>query len=105
MANVLFEELPGGIGRIWFNDPDALNAMSLAMAEEFRELVGTLAGRIEALSALILSGKGKAFSAGGDLEMLEAKTRLSAEDNRRKMLEFYDSFLCVRDLKVPLIGQ
>lgn len=101
---VTFEELPGKIARIWFNDPDSLNAMSLAMAEEFRTLVNKLASRPDSFHAVILSGKGKAFSAGGDLQMLEAKTLLSLEENRSKMIEFYNSFLTIRNLKVPLIA-
>ncbi len=104
MTTVLFEELPQKIGRIWLNDPDALNAMSEKMAADFRQLIGELAKRPKPLRAIILSGKGKAFSAGGDLQMLEAKTKLSAEENHRKMIEFYNSFLCIRELNVPLIA-
>ncbi len=104
MATILFEELPGNIGRIWFNDPDALNAMSEKMAGDFKQLVGELERRTKPLRALILTGKGKAFSAGGDLQMLEAKIQLSAEENHRRMIEFYNSFLSIRNLKVPLIA-
>lgn len=102
MAQVIFERLPDGIGRVWFNDPDALNAMSLTMAREFRDLVKSLKSDTPRL--LIISGKGKAFSAGGDLEMLEAKTSMNPEQNRQGMLEFYDSFLSVRELNIPLIA-
>lgn len=104
MTTVLFEELPGDIGRLYFNDPDSLNAMSERMAEDFRSQVEALSKRATPLRAIILSGKGKAFSAGGDLQMLEAKTRLSAEENHRRMIQFYNSFLGLRDLKVPLIA-
>lgn len=52
---------------IWFNRPEARNALSAAMAEE-------LAAVLEALPAtsyrfVILRGKGGAFCSGGDLKM------------------------------------
>jgi enoyl-CoA hydratase len=36
--------------------------------------------------------------------MLEAKRTKTSEQNRVGMLAFYNSFLCMRDLKVPLIA-
>lgn len=90
------------IALLTLNDPENLNAMSEAMAAEFREVTKRLKG--EGPIAIILTGAGRAFSAGGDLKMLEAKTKLSPEENRRRMLEFYDSFLGILKLNVPLIA-
>jgi enoyl-CoA hydratase len=100
---VLFARLEPTIGVITLNDPDHLNAMSEAMADQFSALVEKV--RKEAgLRALILTGAGRAFSAGGDLEMLERKRKLSGAENKRKMLEFYDSFLKILTLKVPVVA-
>jgi enoyl-CoA hydratase/carnithine racemase len=104
MARVLFEILPKNIGKITLNDPDNLNAMGEDMAAEFRALVAQLQGESRKLRAIILTGAGRAFSAGGNLDMLEAKSRLSGEENRLKMLEFYHSFLGILKLGVPLIA-
>jgi enoyl-CoA hydratase len=101
---VLFEELSNKVGIITLNDPNKLNAMSEAMAEEFSALIKTLKSRATSLRAVILTGAGKAFSAGGDLKMLESKTKLGGEENRQKMLAYYNSFLCIRELNVPLIA-
>ncbi|MBX7136944.1 MAG: enoyl-CoA hydratase/isomerase family protein [Oligoflexia bacterium] len=103
MTLVLFDKLNPAIGRITLNDPDSLNAMSEKMADEFAALVVKLRGDT-ALRCLILTGAGRAFSAGGDLEMLERKTALSAAENKRLMLKFYDSFLSLLELNVPLIA-
>ena len=90
------------IAQITLNDPDNLNAMSEGMAKEFRALFPII--EKESPRAVILTGSGRAFSAGGDLKMLEAKTTLSAEENRLRMLEFYDSFLGMLKLNIPLIA-
>jgi len=102
MPEVIFEEVRKGIGVLTLAEPAALNAMDEAMALVFQKKVQELKG--ESLRALILTGAGRAFSAGGNLEMLEAKTKLSSEENKARMLDFYDKFLCVRDLDIPLIA-
>jgi enoyl-CoA hydratase/carnithine racemase len=92
-----------GVATLTLNDEANLNAMSDEMAQEFSAAVNALKGN-KSLRAVILTGAGKAFSAGGHLSMLEAKREKSAEENRIGMLEFYNSFLCMRDLNVPLIA-
>ena len=49
---------------ITFNDPAHLNAMTQAMGEAFRDQVDALAGD-STMRAVVLTGAGKAFSAGG----------------------------------------
>lgn len=103
MALVLQSIDSSGVATLTLNDEANLNAMSDEMANEFEAAIESLKGN-RGLRALILTGAGKAFSAGGHLSMLEAKRTKSAEENRAGMLEFYTSFLCMRDLNVPLIA-
>ena len=103
MALVQFDERTKGIGTITLNDPANLNAMSEAMSREFAGVVATLKARTD-LRVLILTGAGRAFSAGGDLQMLEQKTKKGGEENRQLMHLFYESFLGIRNLGVPLIA-
>ena len=59
-------ETASGVATITLNRPDSLNAMSPAMAKELHDV----ALRIDAdtrVRAVILTGSGKAFCAGGDL--------------------------------------
>ena len=93
MSTVLLEQISEQIAYIWLNQPESLNAMSEQMAVDFKNLVKKLSEKKSSYRVLILSGKGKAFSAGGDLEMLEKKTTLSQQENQRRMEEFYASFL------------
>lgn len=102
MPEVLFDQKPNGVGVLTLSEPDALNAMDESMAAAFQKTVKPLSGL--GLRALVITGAGRAFSAGGNLQMLEAKSKLSKAENKKKMLEFYESFLCMRDLGVPLIA-
>ncbi len=99
----LVEIVNGPITRLVLSEPATRNAMSEAMAAEFQAAVREIAKDSET-RVVVLTGSGEAFSGGGHLSMLEEKTRLSKEENRLKMLEFYSSFLCITELKVPVIA-
>jgi enoyl-CoA hydratase len=92
-----------GIVTITLNDEANLNAMSDEMALEFSNLTESLRGSSTA-KVLILTGAGRAFSAGGHLEMLDSKRSRTAEVNRADMLKFYRSFLGILELKIPIIA-
>lgn len=93
-----------------FNDPDRLNAMTRAMGEAFRDAVAGLA-LDESLRAVVVTGEGRAFSAGGDLDMLQEQADLGAaapgrawRGIRDTMSSFYRLFLSLRDLPCPTIA-
>ncbi|MBT9584307.1 enoyl-CoA hydratase/isomerase family protein [bacterium] len=102
MSLVMLDWMAPEVAWIRFNDPDRLNAMGEQMALDFGALLESL--RTRPLRAVVLSGEGKAFSAGGDLAMLESKQSRSWERNRSDMLAFYRTFLGLLDLHVPLIA-
>jgi enoyl-CoA hydratase/carnithine racemase len=77
--------------------------MSDEMATEFARTVEALS-KLPNLRVVILTGAGKAFSAGGHLAMLERKQQNSGEQNRQEMHVFYVSFLGILGLGVPLIA-
>jgi len=93
-----------------FNDPDRLNAMTRAMGEAFRERIGDLV-QDESIRALILTGQGRAFSAGGDLDMLQDQADRGAaapgtawRGIRDDMSTFYRLFLSIRDMPCPTLA-
>ena len=101
MALVNHELISENILRITLHDPESLNAMSEAMAVEFRRVCALY--RQSNLRAIILTGSGKAFSAGGQLQMLLAKTKLTHKENKQRMLDFYTAFLSIRELGAPIV--
>ena len=109
-SNLILESRDADVVTLKFNDPDHLNAMTRAMGEAFREVVGRLA-LDDSLRAVVLTGVGRAFSAGGDLDMLQAQADRGAaapgtawRGIRDEMSSFYRLFLSVRDLACPTIA-
>ena len=92
-----------GVARLKLNRPDRRNAMSPELGGEIVRAVAELNDE-SALRAVIVSGAGKGFSSGGDFALLEQRTRCPADDNRQAMRAFYDSYLAIRDLRVPSIA-
>lgn len=64
-------DVDDGIGRITLDDPDRMNAMSMAMK---RGLLDALA-EVEASDArcVVIEGAGRAFSAGGDIDQMRER--------------------------------
>ena len=80
--------------------------MTADMGVELDAALSQLAGE-EGLRCVVLTGEGEAFSAGGDLDMLETFARLAREegfDATAPMREFYGRYLSVRELPVPVIA-
>lgn len=96
-------ELEPGISQLVLNDPEVRNAMSDEMSEQFLAAVKDLRSDTS-LRAVILKGAGQAFSAGGNLDMLLAKTKLAPRENRKRMETFYYNFLSLLDLEIPVIA-
>ena len=100
----------GDVATLVLNDPERRNAMSEAMGDAFAARTCELAVD-PTLRALILTGAGAAFSAGGDLGMIQARAdqgaaggREARRANRDAMRSFYRLFLSVRDLPCPTIA-
>lgn len=102
MSLVLFEQ-DGHIGHLTLNNPDSLNAMTPAMGEAIQKVVPEINQKKD-LRVVILSGAGRAFSAGGDLKFILDHTKKGVEENKAQMIVFYSKFLSLRDIKVPTIA-
>jgi 2-(1,2-epoxy-1,2-dihydrophenyl)acetyl-CoA isomerase len=57
----------GKVGLVKFNRPDSLNALNTELAKDFENVVNQV-GEEKRVRAVIVTGKGRAFCAGGDLE-------------------------------------
>ena len=91
---------------VTLNDPKKLNALNASMGEEFKSLVNKLCedADTKGLGAVVLTGEGRAFSAGGDLQFLRSRSRDSPTRNAIIMRRFYERFLSLRKLPVPIVA-
>jgi enoyl-CoA hydratase/carnithine racemase len=92
-----------GIAILTLNRPDSLNAMSQVMMKSLESQLVHLASLPE-LRVLILTGSGRAFSAGGDLVEFEQALKAS----KSTLLDYLGYNMGVlqllEDLPVPVIG-
>jgi enoyl-CoA hydratase len=103
MSDAVLVERDGGIVTLTFNRPDVRNAMSPELTEAFTEVVESLRGDAS-VRAVILTGAGKAFCAGGDLSWIQPGPGADVPTMRAKMRSFYPRFLAIRSLDVPTIA-
>jgi len=92
-----------GIAVLTLNRPDSLNAMSQVMMKSLESQLVHLA-TLPGLRVLILTGAGRAFSAGGDLVEFEQALKAS----KKTLLDYLEYNMGVlqllEDLPVPVIG-
>lgn len=83
--------------------PEALNAMSEAMAREFAAAVKRAA--CEKSKVLVLEAAGHAFSAGGDLAFIEKNMERPKASLPGIMRRFYGDFLSIRNVPQVTIAK
>ena len=98
--SVKYELLESGIALITLNRPDFLNALDDGMREDFKNLTPILAK--ENVKAIVFTGEGKAFCAGGDISHFEKKWNADNFTKKSRVVsDFYD-FL--EDLPKPVFA-
>jgi 2-(1,2-epoxy-1,2-dihydrophenyl)acetyl-CoA isomerase len=70
-VNEVLYEKRGRVGLVTLNRPDALNALSVEMGAALAETIERAAGDDE-VGAVVVTGAGRAFSAGGDIALMKA---------------------------------
>lgn len=93
----------GVVTRLSLNRPKQANALDEATGLELQAALA-LANAHPGVRAIVLSGEGKHFSAGGDFAFIEENTRLPREQVRERMVRFYSLYLSVLDAVVPTIA-
>lgn len=97
-------EVADGVATLTMNRPKARNALDAAMKEAFAQRVPAIAAD-PSIRAVILTGAGGAFCAGGDLRaMAEARPTMDFEGWRRRMLDVQPWLSQLIELDRPLIA-
>jgi len=93
----------GHVRTITLNAPDRLNALDWPLLEELRAAVDAVKSDGDA-RALVVTGAGKAFCAGANLESLFGDTGRPVEVLREHLMNVYSSFLGIRTLTIPTVA-
>ena len=98
------DDAGSGVRILTLDRPNSLNAMTTEMGDAIESAVQELSTLSPtAFRALVITGAGRAFSAGGDMAFLNARKDDSPTSNSATMLSFYRRFLSIRSLPVPTI--
>ena len=100
---LLVERRPSGVALLTLNVPERRNAMVEPLTQAWAEAVDALAAD-PALRAVVVTGAGSAFCAGGDLSWIGHGGGTTPDAARTKMYRFYRTWLGIRDLDVPVIA-
>ena len=80
-----------------------MNALTEPMGDALTAVVTRLRAD-PGVRCAVLTGAGRAFSAGGDLDWLMQRHRDTPENNISVMTKFYKRFLVMRQIPVPVIA-
>ncbi|MDE2491550.1 MAG: enoyl-CoA hydratase/isomerase family protein [Elusimicrobia bacterium] len=100
-----FEHLrvePGPVARVTLARAQARNAMSAQTLGELERAFRDLA-KDPALRAVLVTGEGKDFCAGADIEWMRAGGRLPPEEGRADARRFADMLFAVDECPAPVI--
>lgn len=95
--SLITTEVHGRVGLITLNDPDKRNAITLAMNDEIGSALDAWEAD-EGIGAVVLTGAGRGFCAGADLD------DLMTGSNAEEMKAIYDGFLRIAHTPLPTIA-
>jgi 2-(1,2-epoxy-1,2-dihydrophenyl)acetyl-CoA isomerase len=90
-----------GIARIRLNRPDERNALNLPIRDELRNVISEIK-RDDEVKAVILTGAGKSFCAGGDIRTMGGQEGVVA--GRDRVLKICNIFYELAYLEKPVIA-
>lgn len=102
---ILYEKR-AAVGYLTLNRPERLNALNGQLLGEFREALDAIEDDPE-VRAVILTGAGRAFSAGFDIEREEGAVdpqQMQPDEWRRGLQSNVDTFMRVWNLSKPVIA-
>jgi len=95
--SLITTEVRDRVGILTLDDPDKRNAITLAMNDEIADVLDDWEDD-DAIGALVLTGAGRAFCAGADLD------DLLSGSNAEEMNAIYHGFLRIAHSPLPTVG-
>jgi len=96
-------ELQGGIARITLNRPEKRNALNAELVSELKDAISA-SGRDPECRLILLSGAGKDFCSGADLEGLDKTAQADILDNMAGARQTAELFLMMRNHPRPIVA-
>ena len=93
-----------GVAYVALNVPDKRNALSAQMIAELTEMAQTL-GAETTTRAVVLSGAGKVFCAGGDLNWMKAQIEADRATRMAEARKLAEMLNALNEMPSPLIGR
>jgi enoyl-CoA hydratase len=100
LADLVRSERRGAVALLTLNRPDALNALDEGLLGALGEAIAAV-GRDTGARALVLTGEGRAFAAGADIEAMSRMSSIEAESFSRLG---HDTFAALEELAIPTIA-
>lgn len=92
------------VARVTLNRPDVHNALNTQLLAELREVFDELS-KDGHLSAVVLTGAGKSFSAGADMVMMQTAASYTQEQNKQEACQLADTFEQINVFPAPLVAR
>jgi methylglutaconyl-CoA hydratase len=93
-----------GVATLTLNRPDKHNALSAQMLDEVTRAAHAL-GADDAVRVVVLTGAGKSFCAGGDLEWMRAQMGMDPDTRAKEASKLAFMLQALNTLPKPLIGR
>jgi methylglutaconyl-CoA hydratase len=103
MGNLIVRK-EGADARVSLNRPDLRNALDSALIADLERAFRSL-GQDGDVRSIVLSGEGKVFCAGADVNWMRASLDLSAEENRKDAQGLADMLRAIDECPKPVIGR
>jgi methylglutaconyl-CoA hydratase len=97
-------EYSGTVASIWMNRPEAHNAFDETLIEALGNAFVDL-DRNDTVRVIVLSGRGKSFSAGADVEWMKRQGTASVEDNTADARRLANLFQTIAASSKPTVAR
>ena len=104
MYETILTEVDHGVGIVTMNRPERHNAFDDVLIRELIDAVGVME-RDPAVRVLVISGTGKSFCAGADLNWMKRAATFTAEENRRDSQALAEMLRSLAQMGKPTVAR
>ncbi len=104
MFETLEIDITAGVATVWMNRPEVHNAFNAQLIDDIANACRLLDGD-PAVRVMVLAGRGKSFSAGGDLNWMKAAGEASLEDNLKDAQKLAGMLRTLAEMHKPTLAR